>query len=59
MKNLIYLFLFSGSVTCYLQPKLFKRNSRGMYATDELWMPIKDITTTVKKPSNDTNNNVS
>ncbi|XP_023305925.2 uncharacterized protein LOC111687690 isoform X1 [Lucilia cuprina] len=46
-----------GSVTCYLQPKLFKRNSRGMFATEELWMPIKDINTTVKKPSNDSNNN--
>ncbi|XP_058974369.1 uncharacterized protein LOC131800710 [Musca domestica] len=47
-----------GAVTCYLQPKLFKRNSRGVFATEELWMPIKDINTTVKKP-NDNNNNLS
>ena len=52
-------FLYLGSVTCYLQPKLFKSNSKGTYTTEELWMPIKDITTTVKKPNNDNNNNVS
>ncbi|XP_030570035.1 uncharacterized protein LOC115769380 [Drosophila novamexicana] len=48
-----------GSVTCYLEPKLFKRNARtGCYATEELWLPIKDITTTVLKtmPSNNNNN---
>ncbi|KAL5290870.1 hypothetical protein ACFFRR_010329 [Megaselia abdita] len=39
-----------GSVTCYLEPKLFKRNLRNnSYATDELWLPIKDITTTPTK----------
>ncbi|XP_061397949.1 uncharacterized protein LOC133333673 [Musca vetustissima] len=47
-----------GAVTCYLQPKLFKRNSRGVFASEELWMPIKDINTTIKKP-NDNNNNLS
>ncbi|EDW18025.1 uncharacterized protein LOC6581827 [Drosophila mojavensis] len=51
-----------GSVTCYLEPKLFKRNSRtGCYSTEELWLPIKDITTTVSKttPSNNNNNSSS
>ncbi|XP_073844001.1 uncharacterized protein isoform X2 [Musca autumnalis] len=48
-----------GAVTCYLQPKLFKRNSRGVFASEELWMPIKDINTTVKKGPNDNNNNLS
>ncbi|XP_075161990.1 uncharacterized protein LOC142234697 [Haematobia irritans] len=47
-----------GAVTCYLQPKLFKRNARGVFATEELWMPIKDINTTVKKGPNDNNNNL-
>ncbi|XP_068142052.1 LOW QUALITY PROTEIN: uncharacterized protein [Drosophila tropicalis] len=47
-----------GSVTCYLEPKLFKRNTRnGSYATEELWLPIKDITTTVSKSSPSNNNN--
>ncbi|KAH8307318.1 hypothetical protein KR044_009964 [Drosophila immigrans] len=47
-----------GSVTCYLEPKLFKRNSRnGTYATEELWLPIKDITTTVSKTTPNNNNN--
>ncbi|XP_055915274.1 uncharacterized protein LOC129948340 [Eupeodes corollae] len=42
-----------GSVTCYLEPKVFKRNTRtGQFCTDELWLPIKDITTTVLKDSN-------
>lgn len=46
-----------GSVTCYLEPKLFKRNLRNnSYVTDELWLPIKDITTTPTKPGG---NNVS
>jgi len=56
----MYLYLFaSGSVTCYLQSKLFQRNSRtGCYSTEELWLPIKDITTTVAK-SSPSNNNVS
>ncbi|KAH8301113.1 hypothetical protein KR018_001857 [Drosophila ironensis] len=45
-----------GSVTCYLEPKLFQRNSRsGCYSTEELWLPIKDITTTVAKASPSTN----
>lgn len=40
-----------GSVTCYLEPKLFKRNLRNnSFVTDELWLPIKDITTTPMKP---------
>ncbi|XP_013112501.2 uncharacterized protein LOC106090754 [Stomoxys calcitrans] len=47
-----------GAVTCYLQPKLFKRNARGVFASEELWMPIKDINTTVKKGPNDNNNNL-
>lgn len=48
----------SGSVTCYLEPKLFKRNSRtGSYASEELWLPIKDITTTVLKTTPNNNNN--
>lgn len=39
-----------GSVTCYLEPTLFKRNLRNnSYVTDELWLPIKDITTTPTK----------
>ncbi|KAH8397495.1 hypothetical protein KR222_008323 [Zaprionus bogoriensis] len=47
-----------GSVTCYLEPKLFKRNARtGSYATEELWLPIKDITTTVLKTTPGYNNN--
>ncbi|EDV96094.1 uncharacterized protein LOC6557355 [Drosophila grimshawi] len=49
-----------GSVTCYLETKIFKRNSRtGSYSTEELWLPIKDITTTVlsKTPNNNNNNN--
>ncbi|KAL7732474.1 hypothetical protein ACLKA6_004431 [Drosophila palustris] len=47
-----------GSVTCYLEPKIFKRNSRtGTYATEELWLPIKDITTTVAKTTPSNNNN--
>ncbi|XP_037927229.1 uncharacterized protein LOC119690271 isoform X2 [Teleopsis dalmanni] len=42
-----------GSVTCYLEPKLFTRNPRnGQYTTEELWLPIKDITTTVVKRAN-------
>ncbi|XP_017071318.1 uncharacterized protein LOC108107985 isoform X2 [Drosophila eugracilis] len=46
-----------GSVTCYLESKLFQRNSRtGSYATEELWLPIKDITTTVAKSSPSNNN---
>ncbi|XP_043951067.1 uncharacterized protein LOC108035623 isoform X2 [Drosophila biarmipes] len=46
-----------GSVTCYLQSKLFQRNSRtGCYSTEELWLPIKDITTTVAKSSPSNNN---
>ncbi|KAH8339175.1 hypothetical protein KR074_006474 [Drosophila pseudoananassae] len=46
-----------GSVTCYLEPKLFQRNSRtGSYATEELWLPIKDITTTVAKSTPSNNN---
>ncbi|KAH8296325.1 hypothetical protein KR054_004738 [Drosophila jambulina] len=46
-----------GSVTCYLEPKLFERNSRtGCYSTEELWLPIKDITTTVAKSSPSNNN---
>lgn len=48
----------SGSVTCYLEPKLFKRNARtGSYASEELWLPIKDITTTVLKTTPNNNNN--
>jgi len=51
-------YIFSGSVTCYLEPKIFKRNSRtGTYATEELWLPIKDITTTVAKTTPSNNNN--
>ncbi|KAI9587165.1 uncharacterized protein LOC119632605 [Glossina fuscipes] len=46
-----------GSVTCYLEPKIFQRNSRGIYITEELWLPIKDLTTTVNKGSNKNNNN--
>ncbi|XP_034106456.1 uncharacterized protein LOC117569418 isoform X1 [Drosophila albomicans] len=47
-----------GSVTCYLEPKLFKRNPRnGTYTTEELWLPIKDITTTVSKATPNNNNN--
>ncbi|EDW40338.1 GL24951 [Drosophila persimilis] len=47
-----------GSVTCYLEPKLFKRNARtGCYSSEELWLPIKDITTTVSKTSSSSNNN--
>ncbi|ALC44332.1 CG10660 [Drosophila busckii] len=49
-----------GSVTCYLEPKLFKRNARnGCYTTEELWLPVKDITTTALKTTtnNDDNNN--
>ncbi|KAH8257406.1 hypothetical protein KR038_008550 [Drosophila bunnanda] len=46
-----------GSVTCYLESKLFERNSRtGWYSTEELWLPIKDITTTVAKSSPSNNN---
>ncbi|EDX10242.1 uncharacterized protein LOC6737829 isoform X1 [Drosophila simulans] len=46
-----------GSVTCYLESKLFQRNSRtGCYSTEELWLPIKDITTTVAKSSPSNNN---
>ncbi|XP_016978089.1 uncharacterized protein LOC108043792 isoform X2 [Drosophila rhopaloa] len=46
-----------GSVTCYLESKLFERNSRtGCYSTEELWLPIKDITTTVAKSSPSNNN---
>lgn len=34
-----------GSVTCFLDPKLFTQNPRtGHYCTDELWLPVKDIT---------------
>ncbi|XP_030385537.1 uncharacterized protein LOC115632498 isoform X2 [Scaptodrosophila lebanonensis] len=48
-----------GSVTCYLEPKLFKRNTRnGCYSTEELWLPIKDITTTVSKAAPSSNNNL-
>ncbi|XP_017128685.1 uncharacterized protein LOC108146943 isoform X1 [Drosophila elegans] len=46
-----------GSVTCYLESKLFEHNSRtGNYSTEELWLPIKDITTTVAKSSPSNNN---
>ncbi|XP_017006463.2 uncharacterized protein [Drosophila takahashii] len=46
-----------GSVTCYLESKLFQRNSRtGCYSSEELWLPIKDITTTVAKSSPSNNN---
>ena len=44
------VFLILGTVTCYLEPKLFKRDPRtGAYITEELWLPIKDITVTVNK----------
>lgn len=34
-----------GSMTCYLNPKIFVENPRtGHYCTEELWMPVKDIT---------------
>lgn len=36
-----------GSVTCFLDPKLFDQNHRtGNFGTDEIWLPIKDITVT-------------
>lgn len=36
-----------GSVTCYLEPKLFKKNPKNeRYETEEIWLPIKDLTIT-------------
>lgn len=36
-----------GSVTYFLDPKLFEENSKNkLYSTRELWLPIKDITVT-------------
>ena len=35
-----------GSVTCFLDPKMFEENYRHKYfETQDFWMPIKDITT--------------
>lgn len=42
-----------GSVTCFLDPKIFEENHRtGCFATDEIWLPIKDITVTPSASSN-------
>ena len=36
-----------GSVTCFLDPKIFEENLRTHnYCTEEIWLPIKDITVT-------------
>ncbi|GAB0093217.1 uncharacterized protein DMENIID0001_082930 [Sergentomyia squamirostris] len=41
-----------GSVTCFLDPKIFTENPRtGIYQSDEFWLPIRDITVT---PTNST-----
>uniref|UniRef100_A0A1B0CZH5 Uncharacterized protein n=1 Tax=Phlebotomus papatasi TaxID=29031 RepID=A0A1B0CZH5_PHLPP len=41
-----------GSVTCFLDPKIFTENTRtGVFQSDEFWLPIKDITVT---PTNST-----
>lgn len=42
-----------GTVTCFLDPKIFKENTRtGQFYTDELWLPMKDLTATPVKSSN-------
>lgn len=42
-----------GSVTCFLDPKLFDENLRtGNFGTDEIWLPIKDITVTPSASAN-------
>lgn len=42
-----------GSVTCFLDPKIFKENVRtGQFSTEELWLPIKDISVTTSKTTN-------
>lgn len=34
-----------GSVTCFLDPKIFVENSKtGHFCTEEFWLPVKDIT---------------
>lgn len=41
-----------GSVTCFLDPKIFTENLRTLnYTTEEIWMPIKDITVTPSQSS--------
>lgn len=46
-----------GSVTWFLDPKLFEEvPGRRIYSTQEMWLPIKDITVT---PTKDTKMNVS
>lgn len=41
-----------GSVTCFLDPKMFEENIRSSnFATEEVWMPIKDITVTPSSSS--------
>jgi hypothetical protein len=36
-----------GSVTCFLDPKMFEENVKTRtYSTEEFWFPIKDITST-------------
>jgi len=45
-----------GSVTCYLEPKIFKKSSKNnyQYLTEELWYPIKDLTISPIKSGNST-----
>lgn len=49
-----------GSVTCFLDPRMFEENVRtGAYGTDELWLSLKDITTTAASPARSANVRVS
>lgn len=36
-----------GSMTCFLDPKMFEEHHRtNSFTTEEIWLPIKDITVT-------------
>lgn len=41
-----------GSVTCFLDPRMFEENVRtGAFGTEEMWLQLKDITTTAASPA--------
>lgn len=45
-----------GSVTCFLDPRMFEENVRtGAFGTDEMWLTLKDITTTAASPARSAN----
>lgn len=38
-----------GSVTFFLDPKIFEENNKtGHFCTEEIWQPFKDISTSIK-----------